>query len=149
MSEVLRLNQPRATQSSYRQNVKRMSELMKNGELYFLNEDECFFKLKLQRNRQSLRIYLVEDLTRHRNDPINEFENEDIVLMDLSCYYYLYVSIRKHDEKNSKCFLIDTKQSGNNRSMVYSGGCNYGWDDYEWNNYKDENDYVIFYFTKK
>jgi len=142
MSEVLRLNQPRATQSSYRENVKRMSELMKNGELHNLSEDECFFKLKLKRNCQSLYIFLVEDLTGIRNHPHNEFANEDIVLQDWFSFYRLYVSIRKYDKKNSKCFLVDTKRSGNNRLLVY--GENVGWNDY-----KDENDYVIFYFTKK
>jgi len=145
MIKVVRPSQPQTAQSSYCANVKRMSELMMNGQLYYLNEDECFFKLKLKQNHQSLYIYLVEDITGYRNNSYNVFEflNEDIVLWICSSYYRLYVSIRKHDQKNSKCFLIDTKQSGNNLLMGY-GGENVGWNDY-----KDANDCVLFYFTKK
>ena len=113
------------------------------GQLYFLNEEECFFKIRLQKNHQSLFIYLVENIARHRNNGSNVFVNEDIVL-EGCLSYYLYVSIRKHDEKNSKCFLIDTKRSGNNRLLKYGGYGNIGWNDY-----KDCNDCVIFYFTKK
>ena len=58
-------------------------------------------------------------------------------------HYSLFVSIRKHDEKNSKGFLIDTKRTGNNRLLEYDGN-NIGW-----NGYKDFNDCVLFYFTKK
>ena len=150
MSEVLRPNQRQATRSSYLENVKRMFGLMRNGELHYLNEDACFFKLHLQKNKRTLRIYLVENIfrLRYRNDELNVFENEDIVLRDrsswLSCYS-LFVSIRKHDQKISKGFLIDTKRSGNNRLLEYGGGRdkNIGWIDY-----KDCNDCVLFYFTK-
>ena len=77
MNEVLRSNQPRATQSSYRENIKRMFELMKNGELYFLNEDECFFKLRIQQqNNRELRIFFAGNITRFRNNQLlNVFEN--------------------------------------------------------------------------
>ena len=145
MEEVVRPNQSRVTQSSYCNNVKCMSELMKIGQLYFLNEEECFFKLHLQVNHQELYISLVEDLTRYRNDEYNVFENEDIVLRDCSwsSWYNLCVSIRKHDEKDSKGFLIDTKRSGNNRLLEYDG------DNIGWNEYKDFNDCLLFYFTKK
>ena len=145
MEEVVRPNQPRATQSSYCNNVKRMSELMKIGQLYFLNEEECFFKIRLQKNCQYLYIFLEKDIADHRNNRINVFENEDIVLQDCSSssWYHLYVSIRKHDETNSKGFLIDTKRSGNNRLLEYGYG-NVGW-----NEYKDFNDCLLFYFTKK
>ena len=147
MEKVVRPNQPRATQSSYCNNVKRMSELMKIGQLYFLNEEECFFKLHLQVNYQSLRIRLVEDLTDYRNDENSVFENEDIVLLDWSpSWYVLFVSIRKHDEKNSKGFLIDTKRSANNRLLEYDG---YGDVNVGWNDYKDCNNCLLFYFTKK
>ena len=47
MEKVVRLNPTQATQSSYCDNVKRMSELMKIGQLYYLNEEGCFFKLQL------------------------------------------------------------------------------------------------------
>jgi len=117
---------------------------MMNGQLYYLNEDECFFKLKLKKNDQSLYIRLTEDLTCYRYHKRNEFENEDIALMDYSCYH-LHVSIRKYDDNNSKCFLIDTKRSGNNRLLVYG----YGDKNVGWNDYKDANDCVLFYFTKK
>ena len=142
MEKVVRPNQPRATQSSYCNNVKHMSELMKIGQLYFMNEEECFFKIRLQKNHQYLRISLEKDIARRRNHENNVFENEDIVFWDWSSCYYLYVSIRKHDEKNSKGFLIDTKRTGNNRLLKYDG--NIGW-----NEYKDFNDCLLFYFTKK
>ena len=138
MEEVVRPNQPRATQSSYCNNVKHMSELMKIGQLYYLNEEECFFKIRLQKNHQYLFISPVEDITRYRNN-----EYKDIVLRDWSSLYDLFVSIRKHDQKNSKGFLIDTKRNGNNRLLKYGDG-NIGW-----NEYKDFNDCVLFYFTKK
>ena len=145
MEEVVRPNQPPATQLSYCNNVKHMSELMTMGQLYFLNEEECFFKIRLQKNYRPLRISLVKDITRHRNNELNVFENEDIVLWDWSSWYSLFVSIRKHDETNSKGFLIDTKRSGNNRLLGYGfGGNNIGWKEY-----KDFNDCLLFYFTKK
>ena len=118
------------------------------GQLYFLNEEECFFKIRLQKNYQTLSIFLVEDIARRRNDKRNVFENEDIVLKDC-WYYHLCVSIRKHDEENSKCFLIDTKQSGNSRLLEYDGYSDFGDVNYGWNDYKDCNDCVLFYFTKK
>ena len=62
MEKVVRPNQPRATQSIYCNNVKRMSELMTIGQHYYLNEKERFFKLRLQKNYQTLYIRLVEDL---------------------------------------------------------------------------------------
>ena len=46
MKEVVRPNSTLATQSSFCDNVKRMSELMKIGQLYYLNEEEYFFKLQ-------------------------------------------------------------------------------------------------------
>ena len=144
MEEVVRPNQPRVTQSSYCNNVKHMSELMTIGQLYFMNEEECFFKIRLQKNNQYLRIYLVEDIARYRNDEYNVFEYEDIVLGVCSSCYVLFVSIRKHDQKNSKGFLIDTKRSGNNRLLEYGDDYNIGW-----NEYKDFNDCLLFYFTKK
>ena len=91
------------------------------------------------------RLLLEKNITRHRNHEYNVFENEDIVLWDCSpwSYYSLFVSIRKHDEKNLKGFLIDTKRTGNNRLLEYDGD-NIGWKDY-----KDCNDCLLFYFTKK
>ena len=148
MEKVVRPNQPRVTQSSYCNNVKHMSDLMKIGQLYFLNEEECFFKLRLQINYQKLFIELLENITRHRNYKFKVFESEDIVLRDYwSSCYDLYVSIRKHDEENSKCFMIDTKRSGNNLLLEYGYG--YGDGNVGWNDYKDCNDCVLFYFTKK
>ena len=63
----------------------------------------------------------------------------------LSWYYKLVVSIRNYDERNTKCFLIDTKQSGRNRSLQYG----YDYNDIELNNFKDVNGHVMFYFIKK
>ena len=56
-----------------------MSELIKIGQLYFLKEEECFFKIRLQKNSQYLRISPVKDITDYRNNGNNVFENEDIV----------------------------------------------------------------------
>ena len=67
MEEVVRSNPTQATQSSYCDNVKRMSEFMKIGQLYYLNEKECFFKLQLQQNDKELFISLEEDVALHRN----------------------------------------------------------------------------------
>ena len=111
-----------------------------------MNEEECFIKIRLQKNHRTLRIHLVKNITHHRNNKRNVFENEDIVLRDLSpwsWHYDLFVSIRKHDEENSKGFMIDTKRSGNNRLLKYRGDGNV------WNDYKYCNDCVLFYFTKK
>ena len=98
MELVVRPNQARATQSSYCNEAKHMSKLMKIEQLYFLSEEKCF-QLLIQRNIRRLFIYLEEDITFYRNDERNEFENEDIVLVDES-HYFLYVSIRKHDEND-------------------------------------------------
>ena len=145
MEEVVRPNQPGATQSIYCNNVKRMSKLMTIGQLYYLNEKECFFKLRLQQNYRTLFIRLVKDLADYRNNKNNEFENEDIVLWDSSSWYYaLYVSIRKHDVNNSKGFMIDTKRSENNRLLKYGYNDNNGLNDY-----KDSNDCVFFLFNKE
>ena len=118
------------------------------GRLYFLNKEECFFKIRLQKNHQELYICLVKDIAHYRNHEFNVFEYEDIVLKDYWSsfdWYHLCVSIRKHDEKNSKGFMIDTKRSANNRLLEYG----YGVGNVGWNDYKDCNDCVLFYFTKK
>ena len=66
MSEVLRPNQRQTTQSSYCENVKRMFELMREGKLYFLNEEECFFKLQLTTTKL-LRVFHLSSRRHHRS----------------------------------------------------------------------------------
>lgn len=150
------LNSKDQTQTTrlYQKNVNRLFGLMKNGQFYYLNEDECFFKLHLRRNSQAFYIYLAEDLQRFRTDPENVFTNENIVLKDSSCdvirflstCYYLFVSIRNFKCEDSKCFLVDTKQSENNLLMKYGL---HGNENIEWNEYNDVKGCVIFYFTKQ
>lgn len=55
------------------------------------------------------------------------------------------MSIKKYDEDNSKCFLIDTKNTKNNQLMKYGLNVNYN---IKLNNYKVGNDEII-YFIKK
>ena len=69
------------------------------GQLYFLNEEECFFKIRLQKNHQELYISLVKDIARERNHEYNVFVNEDIVLKD---YCLLYTSPSPRDATLSR-----------------------------------------------
>ena len=76
-----------------------MSELMTIGQLYFMNEEECFFKLRLQKNHLELYIRLVEDIARLRNDEFNVFVNEDIVFVVLMiCDVF--------SKKDAKCLMV-------------------------------------------
>ena len=143
MKEVVHPNQT-TTPASYQQNVNRLFELMDHAQVYNINEDECLLKLRLQRNYESLYIYLVEDVTECRNHSRTVFENEDIVLLDGSTWCLVFVTIRKYDDDNSKCFLVDTKQTDNNQLMEYRSYNR----NIEWNKYKNGNDVIIFYFKK-
>ena len=133
----------RHKQKSYPNKIKRVFENIEPGLLHRLNEGECFFKLRLQRNHRQLYISLQQDVTHFRNHEKKVFENKKIVLSYWSSCYHLFVSIRNYDENNTKCFLIDTKNR-HNRSLRYGSGNNI-----EWEKYKDGNGEVIFYLTKK
>ena len=132
-------------QKSYSTKIEQVFNNIKVGQIHYLNEGEYFFKLELKRNHRFLYIHLDKDLTQHRKEPNNVFSNKNIVLWGGLTSYHLYVSIRRLDEKNSKCFLIDKSHSGNNLFMTYDFGNRI----FEWDRYKDRNDEVIFHFTKE
>ena len=116
---------------------------MKNGQLLHINDDECFFKLRLERNHRELFIQHRDDVTsRHKKHTV--FENDVVALDDVLPFsrYYLRVRIENYDEC-AQCFLINTKECGKNLLLEYG---DVGNKDIEWKLYKNENNEVVFYF---
>ena len=133
----------------YVENLNVSFNSINNGQLFHINDNECFFKLRLQRNYRWFFIHHVGDLASHRSKS-TVLSNEDLVLNTSSTRrldstrYSLFVAIENYDEKNNLCFLVNTKECGKNLLLEY--GCN---KDIRWELFKNENyDEVIFYFKK-
>ena len=126
---------------TYAEKIHLVFNEIDEGQLFHINDNECFFKLRIQQNRRKFRIHHVDDVTSDRNES-TIFTNDVIVLYG-SCYR-LSVAIKKYNEKNCRCYVINVKECGKNHLLRY--GYN---DDIRWELYKNVNDEVIFYFNKK
>ena len=145
MGELVQPNPPRTTQQTYAEKIQRVLNEINEGQLFHINDNECFFKLRIQQNYRKFCIQHVDDVTRYRNK-FTEFTNDVVALNDLSSCYQLYVAIEKYDKKNCRSYVINVKECGKNRLLKYAGGCNV---DIRWELYKNGNNEVIFYFKKK
>ena len=112
------------------------------GQLFHINDNECFFKLRIQRNNRKFRIYHVDDVTRYRNEE-TKFKNDVITLYDGLFGYHLYVAIEKYDKKNCRSYVINVKECGKNRLLKHGRDI-----DIKWELYENKNNDVIFYFNK-
>ena len=132
---------------TYAKKIHRVFNEIDEGQLFHINHNECFFKLRLQQNYRRFYIYHRDDVTRYRNN-FTKFANDVIALNDYgsSWGYELFVAIEKYDEKNCRCYVINVKECGKNRLLKHGGGWN---EDIRWELYKNKNDEVIFYFNKK
>ena len=145
MGELVQPNPPQTTHRTYAQKIHRVFNEINQGQLFHINNDECFFKLRFQQNHPKFSIIHVDDVTRYRNK-ITTFKNDVVVLWDYESCYSLYVAIKKYDKKNCRCYVINEKECGKNRLLRHDGDWN---DDIRWELYKNNNNEVIFYFNKK
>ena len=127
---------------TYAEKLQRVLNEINNGQLFYINDNECFFKLRLKRNRRYFNIFHRDDVTRYRGEK-TKFTNDVVVLHDGSSCSGLYVAIEKYDEKNCRCYLVNAKECGKNRLLEYDGNLNIRWE-----LYKNKNNDVIFYFKK-
>ena len=137
------------TQQTYAEKIQRVLNEINEGQLFHINDNECFFKLRIQRNDRKFTIIHVDDVTRYRNNEEfnrTKFTNDVVALNDCSWYDSLFVAIEKYDKKNCRCYVINVKECGKNHLLKYGGGCNV---DIRWELYKNGNHDVIFYFNKK
>ena len=142
MGELVQPNPPRTTQQTYAEKLQRIFNEIKQGQLFHINDNECFFKLRIQRNDRQFLFQHVDDVTRYRNE-YTKFTNDVVVLNDSSWVYYLHVAIEKYDDVNCRSYVVNVKECRKNRLLEY------GWnDDIRWELYKNKNDEVIFYFNK-
>ena len=146
MGELVQPNPPQTTQQTYAGKLQRVFNEINEGQLFHINDNECFFKLRIQQNHRKFNINYVDDVTRCRNDR-TKFANDVVTLCyGLSCYD-LSVAIEKYDV-NCRCYVINVKECGKNHLLKY-GGYNYNYNyGIRWELYKNNNDEVIFYFNK-
>ena len=145
MGELVQPNPWRTTQQTYAEKIQRVLNKINEGQLFHINDNECFFKLRIQQNYRWFFIQHVDDVTRYRNN-LTKFTNDVVALEDLSWGYYLFVAIKKYDVKNCRSYVINVKECGKNHLLKYGGRNN---NDIRWELYKNKNDEVIFYFKKK
>ena len=143
MGELVQPNPPQTTQQTYAEKIHRVFNEINEGQLFHINDNECFFKLRLQRNDQKFYIGDVGDVTFYRNN-LTTFENDVVALFDLEDCYQLCVAIEKYDDVNCRSYVINVKECGKNRLLKH-GDCNV---DIRWELYKNGNNEVIFYFKK-
>ena len=119
---------------------------IKNGQLLHMSSVDCFFKLRLKQNHRKIFIHRDDLISRRHN--YTTFINDVVVLdeVTLMSRYYLHVSINKYDEKNCRCYLVNTKECGKNRLLEYGDVGNV---DITWELYTNAMNEVIFYFKKK
>ena len=142
MGELVQPNPSQTTQQTYAEKIQLVFNEIKQGQLFHINDNECFFKLRIQQNYRKFRIFHVDDVTRWRNNN-TKFKNDVVALNDWSSWYYLHVAIEKYDEKNCQSYVINVKECRKNCLLKY------GWNlDIRWELYKNKNDDVIFYFKK-
>ena len=127
---------------TYAEKINRVFNEIDEGQLFHINNNECFFKLRLRQNHRQFIIKHVDDVTRYRNKG-TIFINDVVVLEDRSWYCHLYVEIEKYDKNNCRCYVINVKECGKNRLLRYGNN-----EDIKWELYKNENHDVIFYFNK-
>ena len=134
------------TQQTYAEKLHRVfNEINDEGQLFHINDNECFFKLRLQQNYRNFVILHVDDVTRYRNN-FTKFANDVVTLQeDERGFYCLDVAIEKYDEKNCRSYVINVKECGKNHLLRYGDDCNV---DIRWELCKNGNDDVIFYFKK-
>ena len=144
MGELVQPNPSRTTQQTYAEKIHLVFNEIDIGQLFHINDNECFFKLRLQRNDQEFVIYHVDDVTCYRNDH-TKFKNDVVALQDRSSLgYSLFVAIEKYYRNNCRCYVINVKECGKNRLLEHGD-----WKvDIRWELYKNKNDEVIFYFKK-
>ena len=147
LGELVQPNPSQTTQQTYAEKIQRVFNEIDEGQFFHINDNECFFKLRIQRNYRWFYINHVDDITGYRNED-TKFRNDVIVLQDCgsSWGYYLNVAIEKYDEKNCRSYVVNVKECGKNHLLK----CGYNWNvDIRWELYKNKNDEVIFYFNKK
>ena len=128
---------------TYAEKLHRVCNEIDEGQLFHINDNECFFKLRLQQNRPKFNIDHVDDVTRYRNK-FTKFKNDVVTLNDGLFCYHLHVAIEKYDVKNCRCYVVNVKECGKNRLLKHDGDGN----NIRWKLYKNKNDDVIFYFKK-
>ena len=144
MGELVQSNPPQTTRQTYAEKLQLVFNEIDEGQLFHINDNECFFKLRIRRNDRRFHIYHVDDVTRCRNN-LTKFTNDVVTLDDYLSCYGLHVAIEKYDVKNCRSYVINVKECRENRLLKY-GDRNV---DIRWELYKNKNDDVIFYFNKK
>ena len=143
MGELVQPNPPQTTRQTYAEKIQRVFNEIKQGQLFHINDNECFFKLRIQQNHRWFYFHHVNDVTRYRYN--TKFAN-DVVALNDSSWYVLCVAIEKYGEKNCRSYVINVKECGKNHLLKHG---NDGNGDIRWEFYKNKNDDVIFYFNKK
>ena len=144
MGELVQPNPPQTTQRTYAEKLQLVFNEIKQGQLFHINDNECFFKLRIQQNHRKFCFHHLDDVTRLRNK-VTKFTNDVVTLQDCTSCYYLCVALEKYDDVNCRSYVINVKECGKNRLLKHRG---YN-DDIRLELYKNKNDDVIFYFNKK
>ena len=146
MGELVQPNPPQTTQRTYAEKIQLVFNEIDIGQLFHINDNECFFKLRIQQNNQKFYINHRDNVTRYRNY-LTKFKNDVVALYDCgSGYYALRVAIEKYDDVNCRSYVINVKECGKNSLLEYGDDWN---GDIRWELYKNGNNEVIFYFNKK
>ena len=80
MGELVQPNPPRTTQQTYAEKIHRVFNEINEGQLFHINDNECFFKLRIQQNNPKFCINHVDDVTSYRN--LTKFTNDVVALDD-------------------------------------------------------------------
>ena len=146
MGELVQPNPSRTTQQTqqtYAEKLHLVFNEIDEGQLFHINDNECFFKLQLRRNHQKFYINHVDGVTGYRNN-FTKFANDVVVLDNIGLGYSLRVAIEKYDDVNCRSYVINVKECGKNHLLKHGGYKN----DIRWELYKYGNNEVIFYFKK-
>ena len=66
MGELVQPNPPQTTQQTYAEKIHRVFNEINEGQLFHINDNECFFKLRIRQNHPKFHIDYVDDVTRYR-----------------------------------------------------------------------------------
>ncbi|XP_066930818.1 TNF receptor-associated factor family protein DDB_G0290965-like [Clytia hemisphaerica] len=139
---------PKSNLPVYKKRMDNLFKKMEKGKLYF-HQQNIFVKLSPfpRNNSEQLFVYHVTDINIFRNDPIRRtvFANDNFILIvDIRSLYHLSMQITNFNEENSELFLVSRK---NQQKFLLKYGYynNY----FNWNDFKNEKNEVIFYLKKK
>lgn len=125
---------------------------MNVGYVFHVNENECYFKLKIKENGDEnynlcVRFYSNVKSLQQSNRNYLVFGSDKLCLFDCDGYVlYIRNNYRGYQERNSSIYLYHTKTGCNKRSF----SCDNTWNDnMNWVNHKSSSNEILFHLVKK